>query len=131
MSKNAYKCFYKQLFRLVICKFDVKISPIYYAYKVCNIFHLKDKTSFPLCSNVVYRFSCLCDENISYIGMTLRQLITRIKEHLNLGDVHTKSAIKDHIHQCQICSSSKHSIDLFCNLIMFLEKTFFSTNISF
>ena len=111
--KKHSQRFYKQLFRLVFCKFNVKISPVYCTFKVGNIFHLKDKTPFPLCSNVVYQFSCSCDENVSYIGMTSRHLITRVKEHLNLGDLHTKSAIKDHIYQCKICSNSNYSINSF------------------
>ena len=32
-------------------------------------------------ANVVYKFNCLCDINISYIETTKRHLATRIKEH--------------------------------------------------
>ena len=37
-------------------------------------------------------------------------LVTRVKEHLNLGDLHTHSAIKNHLYSCTICSNIKHSI---------------------
>ena len=75
-----------------------------------RVFQLKDQTPFLLRSNVVYKFSY---EHISYIGMTSRHLVTRVKEHLNLGDLHTHSAIKDHLYSCNICSNIKHSIKSF------------------
>ena len=59
-------------------------------------FQLKLETPLPLCSNVVFKFTCSCDTNLTYIGMSSRHLITRVKEHLNLADSR-KSAIKDHI----------------------------------
>ena len=71
----------------------------------------------PLYSNVVYKFTCLCDTNLTYIGMSL---ITRVKEHLNLADSR-KSAIKDHMLSCPICSNLQYNINSFtilkkCNL---------------
>ena len=108
--------FANQLSKIIRCKFDVKISPIYSSFKVGRVFQLKDKTPLPLCSNVVYRFTCSCDTSKSYIGMTSRHLITRVREHLELGDLHTKSAIKDHIYNCNSCASSNLSINSFCIL---------------
>ena len=49
----------------------------------------------------------------SYIGMTSRHLITRAREHLDLGKLHPKSVIKDHIYNCKSCSTIKYSITSF------------------
>ena len=49
--------------------FKLKIPPIYKTFKVVNYFQLKSKTPVALCSNVVYRFSCSCDTNKTYIEM--------------------------------------------------------------
>ena len=57
--------FAKKLSTLVLSKFNVKISPIYSAFKVGRIFQIKDKTPLPLCSNVVYQFTCSCDASKS------------------------------------------------------------------
>ena len=40
-------------------------------------------------------------------------LETRAREHLNLPDINTKSAIKDHLYNCDKCSSMKHSVESF------------------
>ena len=52
--------------------------------KVSNYIQLKDGMPDALLPNVVYQFSCLCDADSSYIGMTKRHLSDRIGEHLNL-----------------------------------------------
>ena len=80
----------------LLLQFDVKLLLLYRTNKVGQYFQLKSETPLPLCSNVVYKFTCSCDTNLTYIGMSSRHLITRVKEHLNLVDLR-KSAIKDHI----------------------------------
>ena len=45
--------------------------------------------------------------------MTSRHLGTRARKHLNLADINTKSAIKDHLYDCHKCSSMKHSVESF------------------
>ena len=55
---------------LIKNKYSFKISPIYKTFKVVNYFQLKSKTPVALCSNVVYKFSCLCDTKKTYIGMS-------------------------------------------------------------
>ena len=52
-----------------------------FSYVDLNFFSLKCPTPKLLKANVVYKFDCLCDINISYIGKTKRHLATRIKEH--------------------------------------------------
>ena len=97
--------FAKSLKRLCRKKFDVKILPIHQTVKASKYFQLKSATPKALCSNIVYHFSCACDAHLSYIGMSSRHLSTRAKEHLNLADSR-KSAIKDHLYSCDICSNN-------------------------
>ena len=78
--------FVKALSRLCLKHFDVRLLPLYRTNKVGQYFQLKSETPLPLCSNVVYKFTCSCDTNLTYIGMSSRHLITRVKEHLNLAD---------------------------------------------
>ena len=67
--------------------------------------HIYTATPKALCSNIVYQFSCACDVHLSYFSMSSRHLSTRAKEHLNLADSR-KSAIKDHLYSCDICSNN-------------------------
>ena len=98
--------FANRLSALIKNKYNLKISPIYKTFKVANYFQLKFKTPIALCSNVVYKFSCLCDTNKIYIGMSSRHLITRVWEHLNFKSLQD-SAIKDHILLCGKCSNNR------------------------
>ena len=104
--------FVKALSRLCLKQFDVKLLPLYRTNKVEQYFQLKSETPLPLCSNVVYEFTCSCDTNLTYIGMSSRHLITRVKEHLNLADSR-KSAIKDQILSCPTCSNLEYNINSF------------------
>ena len=78
--------FVKALSRLCLKHFDIRLLPLYRTNKVGQYFQLKSETPLPLCSNVVYKFTCSCDTNLTYIGMSSRHFITRVKEHLNLAD---------------------------------------------
>ena len=102
----------KALFQLCLQHFDLRLLPLYRTNKVGQYFRLKSDTPLRLCSNVVYKFTCSCDTNLTYICMSFRHLITRVKEHLNLADS-TKSAIKDHILSCPICSNLQYNINSF------------------
>ncbi len=79
--------------------FNVDISVVFKTCKVKQYFSLKSKTPLDLKTNVVYKFSCLRDANVSYVGKTKRHLVTRVKEHLKLKN----SAIKQHIDNCNSC----------------------------
>ena len=86
----------------LIWKFSaVHSTPVYKTYKVGNYFNLKSNTPALLLSNVVYRFSCPCDAGLTYIGKSTHHVVTRAKEHLNLGSL-VKSKIKDHIIECNL-----------------------------
>ena len=91
---------------LIKNKYNLKISSIYKTFKVVNYFQLKSKTPVALCLNVVYKFLCSCNTNKTYIGMSSRHLITRVREHLNFKSLQD-SAIKDHILSCEKCSNNR------------------------
>ena len=91
--------FAKKLSNFVKMKFDLDMNVYYVTLKVGSYFQWKCVTPGELASNVVYKFFS-CDTNMSYIGMTTRHLGTRIHEHLQSKG---KSAIRDHIDNCQLC----------------------------
>ena len=64
-----------------------------------------------LLANVVYKYTCLCDTNITYIGKTKRHLAVRCSEHLVLGNKEPKSEVESHLSKCDPCKSS--SLDNF------------------
>ena len=102
--------FAKKLSNFVKMKFDVDVNVYYVALKVGSYFQLKCVTPVELVSNVVYKFSCSCNTNMSYIGMTTRHLGTRIQEHLQPK---AKSAIRDHIDDCHSCKQANINVDNF------------------
>ena len=55
------------------------------AYKIGNYFELKSRAPLSLCSNVIYEFTCLCDTNLTYIGMSTQHLSTKAREHLDFN----------------------------------------------
>ena len=116
--------FANRLSALIKNKHNLKISPIYKTFKVVNYFQLKSKTLTALCSNVVYKFSCSCDTNKTYIGMSSRHLITRVREHLNFKSLQD-SAIKDHILLCEKCSNNRFNKNNFIILKKFFVGTKF------
>ena len=78
--------------------YNVNLQCSFNTTKIKNFFSLKCPTPKLLKANVVYKFDCLCDINISYIGKTKRHLATRIKEHRS-----EKSAIGQHLQTCHTC----------------------------
>ena len=78
----------------------VDIYPVFDTFKVSNYFSLKSLTPRLLLSNVVYKFSCLFDTNLNYIGKTKRHFITWWLEHLEGSE---KSEVKEHIKICELC----------------------------
>ena len=61
-------------------------------------------------SNVVYKFTCSRDENISYIGETRRQLFQRIIDH---NTSNKNSAIFDHMFNCRGCMDKANIAESF------------------
>ena len=80
---------------------DIKIA--YQTFKIVSYFNLKFPLPVLFCSNVVYKYTCSCDKNTSFIGMTTRQLFVRIENHLSNNLSSSNSAIKSHRDQCKTC----------------------------
>ena len=125
MGKESYH-FANCLSALIKNKYNLKISPINKTFKVVNYFQLKSKTHVALCSNVVYKFSCSCDTNKTYIGMSSRYLISRVQEHLNFKNLQD-SVIKNHILLCRKCSNNRFNENNF--IIIRKYKSEFSSKI--
>ena len=70
--------FVSRLAELFHYKFDVKASAIYKTFKTGIYFQLKLRTHLLLCSNVVHKFTCSCDSNLTYIGKSTRHLSNKI-----------------------------------------------------
>ena len=95
--------------------FGCKLIPVFTSHKVKSHFSLKSRTPQPLCSNVVYKFQCLCDTGNCYIGVTSRPFCIRVDEHLNLmkrSNTEADSAICKHLDRCQKCFEGTRSKQL-------------------
>ena len=85
----------------------VQLKPVFTAArKIGSFFHHKDRMLDPLCSSVVYQYTCgSC--NASYVGKTLRNLSIRTDEHKGVS-FRTKyrlskpmfSSIREHSEHC-------------------------------
>ena len=64
-------------------KYNVNNNVYYATPKTGLYFQLKCSTPMSLISDVVYKFIGLYDTNVTYIGMTTRQLGVRAEEHLH------------------------------------------------
>ena len=103
--------FAKRLANLIKLKFNIDINVYFTTMKTASYFPLKCDTPFALMSNVVYKSTCSCDANNTYIGMTTRHMNTRVKEHLHSKN--TKSAIHDHIKNCKTCLETEYDLNNF------------------
>ena len=68
---------------------------------------MKSRTPLTLRSNVVYKFIGLCDADTTYLGMTVWNTITRVKEHLALHVPPKITEVKSHIWNCEKCQGCK------------------------
>ena len=87
----------KQIFKQY---YNINVRTVFTTFKVKNYFSLKCCTPFALRAKVIYKFTCLRDADISYIGKTKRHLAIRAKEHYN-----TSSAVRQHLDSCITCRS--------------------------
>ena len=108
-------------------KIDINIVRVCKSLKIDRYFQLKSSTPLALCSNVVYKFTCSCDINLTYYDMSTRHLITRTKKHLDF-DSKQRSAIKDHILFCDICSDVQHWVKVvYCKQKMSIRVSYQNT----
>ena len=118
--------FINKLAKIIKNKINVNIVPVYKSFKIGRYFQLKSDTLLALCSNVVYKFTCSCDMNLTYYGMSTRHLITRVRKHLDFNSIQ-RFAIKDHILFCDICLYVQHGLKSFTVIRKCQSK--FHTNI--
>ena len=90
--------FKKKLTYLLKKELLLDLHCVFTSFKVGMYFSLKDVTPLSLSSNVVYKFTCLRDVNVSYIGKTKWHLVTRVREHGS-----RESAIFAHLENCNTC----------------------------
>ena len=81
--ESESRIFTNSVAKIIKYEIDVNILLVYKSFKIGRSFHLKSNTSLVLCSNVVYKFSCSCDMNVTYNSMSTRHLIAKVREHLN------------------------------------------------
>ena len=98
--------FKNRLIRMFYNEHRISISPVFNTFKVSRYFGLKSQTPKLICSNVVYKFTSLCDANITYIGKTKRHLSVRGLEHLEFSQPKPEGEIKTHLQSCSICQKS-------------------------
>ena len=98
--------FKNKITKLFFNDLGIHISPVFTTVKVSDFFSLKSQTPKILTSNVVYRFTCLCDASLTYIGKTKRHLIVRTLEHLEYEKKEPLGEIKTHLKSCEICKNS-------------------------
>ena len=104
--------FAKKMRQTLAKKFNKQVKCVFNTFKVGQCFSLKSSTPKYLESNVIYKFTCRHDADVSYIGKTKRHLFTRIAEHTSTGlKDEGDSAVKKHIAECQYCS--QNNVDLF------------------
>ena len=101
----------KRFSTLVKAKFQIDLSFYYTSFKTGSYFNLKCLTPHALLSNVVYKFTCLRDATMSYIGMTTRHLGIRANEHSSLQLNSKRTAVQDHILTCEKCKSESLTVN--------------------
>jgi len=105
--------FASQLSTLLKRKFNVRILIYFTTQKNGSYFNLKCKTPTALMSNVIYKFSCLRDVNMTYIGISTRHLVIRAREHIQINSTSAKSAINQHISPCEKYKNSNLNVKSF------------------
>ena len=103
--------FSRSLCSLVKDTFDVKLRTSYTVVKLQTLFQLKSPTPLRFLSNVVYRYDCVSNPDLFYIGQTSRHLKERAQEHLDYSD--KESAVAAHILSCQPCKNTNLTVQNF------------------
>ena len=98
--------FKSKIMKLFLSELRIEICPVFSTVKVSNFFSLKSRTPRQITSNVVYKFTCLCDSSLTYIGKTKRHLGVRVEEHLGYQREKPVGEIKTHLKKCDLCKQS-------------------------
>ena len=75
--------FKSKIMKLFLSELRIEICPVFSTVKVSNFFSLKSRTPRQITSNVVYKFTCLCDTSLICIGKTKLRLVVRSFEYLD------------------------------------------------
>ena len=86
----------KRLIKIFQNDLGVRLRTVYNIFKVGQYFGLKDKMPWQLAPNVMHEFKCSVDRDITYIGMSTRQLLSRVAEHF---DPKKHSTVQSHVAQ--------------------------------
>ena len=98
---QASLLFKRRIVKLVKDAYDVKLCCVMQSCKVKSYFSLKCKANPFLAANVVYKYTCQNDSDLSYIGETKRHIGVRAGEHLDINE--RKTAVSRHIANCHHC----------------------------
>ena len=109
---KASRDYKKKVAALIKEHLDVDMFAYYTSHKVSRYFSLKSVVPSAMKANVVYKFSCLCDTGLYYIGQTKRHLAVRAKDHIT-PKVNSNSEIQKHIFDCNGCKRASLSVDHF------------------
>ena len=85
---------------------NLRVKTAFCTTKVGEYFNLKSRCSRLFSANVVYKFTCSRDSNITYLGETKRQLFERVLDHRGRDQ---KSAVLQHLYECKNCQNSNIS----------------------
>ena len=99
---NCSREFAKKLTKIVKDHYDIDITCVLTSFNIRNYFSLKCKTPFLMVPNVIYKFTCLRDADVTYIGKTKRHFITRRDEHFDFKKKNL-SPVALHVTDCQSC----------------------------
>ena len=108
---KPFTTFFKNIWVLIESKLDIKITSIFKTTKTSSYFNIKSQTPSNLQSNVVYKYTCSCDVNVTYVGYSAWHFITRAKEHISDCKLN-KSANKNHIINCNSCRDENPKFQL-------------------
>ena len=105
------RVFAKKLATMVEDCLGVRVRVVYTSLKVQSFFRLKSATPHRLLSRVVYKFDCVSDPEVSYVGQTHRHIEDRMGEHLK--DDGDSSGVGAHLQSCSSCATANLGLDNF------------------
>ena len=99
-GKSSYK--FKSIIKKEFENYDVIVKPVFTSTKLIKYFSLKERCSKLFSCNIVYKFTCPENKDITYIGESKRQFFKRIEEHKFTDK---NSIVHNHIQNCYGCKN--------------------------
>ena len=106
--------FIKKLSKIINGHHGCDITCVFTSFKIRNYFSLKCATPSLLVPNIVYKFTCLRDAGVTYIGKSKRHFITRRDEHFDFKKKNL-TPVAHHVMDCESCRQGdflKKSIEI-------------------